>query len=274
MYGFHIDSSIENICEQLKNANKLGCNIVQLFVFNLLKNMKEYIKFENLLKKYNMSCYVHASYTINLCKNWDEYSWWINEFIEEIKIANMIGAKGIIIHLGKKKELTIEESMNNMFSSLTYIHNKTIKYENIKILIETSSGQGSEVCYTINDLGKFYDKINKNKYLKNRFGICLDTCHIFVSGHDIRENIMINKFLKTFDKIIGIDNIKLVHLNDSKKDIGSKIDRHENIGYGCIGKKNLIKIAKHFYDNDIPIILETPNIKLKNDIIILKKIFK
>ena len=138
---------------------------------------------------------------------------------------------------------------------------KTKKYQNIKIFIETSTGQGNEMCYKLADLAHFYKKLsaNNSSSIRNRFGICLDTCHIFASGIDIRTPATIIKFFKKFDKMIGIKHIKLCHFNDSKNDLGSMIDRHEDIGKGFIGMTALLFIKKLLYKKNIPMILETPN---------------
>ena len=137
--------------------------------------------------------------------------------------------------------------------------------------METSSGQGSELCYKIENLAYFYNKLSKhkNENIRNRFGICVDTCHIYVSGHDIRSLNAINKYLDTFNKLIGLEHIKLIHLNDSKQDIGTKIDRHENIGKGYIGKKGLLIFISIFKHLEVPIILETPKNYLEQDIKII-----
>ena len=254
--GIHIkNNNKDNIYEKIKHIYDNNGRIIQLFVNNI-KNINEVC---NYLKKYNMLCVVHASYTINISQPWNKYSWWVQKFILEIECASKLNAFGIVIHLGKQLNLSFEEAINNMYSLLLYVHKLTNKTK-VKILIETSSGQGSEMCYKIEQLAYFYNKfkMNKNKEIKNRFGLCVDTCHIFVSGSNIKNIKSVKKYFDTFDKLIGINEIKLIHLNDSKNDINTKLDRHENIGYGFIGDKSLLFIAKMFIYLSTPIILETP----------------
>ena len=273
LIGSHINSNLESIINDTQRVYNNGGNLVQLFVNISSKKAKLYYKkFNNFLIINKIKCIVHASYTINCAQNWDYYSWWINQFIMEIHIANDIGAFAIVIHLGKQLDLSIEECLNNMITSLLYVHNQTIKYKNIKILIETSTGQGSELCYKLEDLSYFYNKFSKhnNKEIVNRFGLCVDTCHIFAAGYDITNKNNIKIYFDQFDKLIGLQNIKLIHLNDSKKDIGSHIDRHANIGYGFIGKHTLLLIANIFKKLNVPIILETPYNKQIDDIILIK----
>ena len=269
MFGFHIDSNTNNILDNAKYVKKTKCNMLQLFV-DPMKKKNIYDNFSKYLKANNIECVVHASYTINCARDWNDYSWWIKRFILEIEYAEIINAFAIVIHLGKQLDLSQEESYNNMYTSLLHVHNKT-KNSNVKILLETSSGQGSELCYKIENLAYFYNKLSKhkNENIRNRFGICVDTCHIYVSGHDIRSLNAINKYLDTFNKLIGLEHIKLIHLNDSKQDIGTKIDRHENIGKGYIGKKGLLIFISIFKHLEVPIILETPKNYLEQDIKII-----
>lgn len=275
MIGAHIDNDINNLIKSSTIIKKTGGNCVQIFVNVMNKKQHEYEKFKQYLNKNNMKCIVHASYTINCAQNWSEYSWWIKQFIEEIKIANMINASGIVIHLGKQLKLTKEEALNNMYSSLLYVYSKTI-HTNVKILIETSTGQGSEICYKLEDLAYFYRKIlsHKNKTIKTRIQLCVDTCHIFAAGYDIRNKSTIHQYLDKFNELIGLEHIKLIHLNDSKYDIEQKLDRHENLGKGYIGKHALLYFSKIFINLNVPIILETPNDNILNDLSKLKTIAK
>ena len=261
LFGFHINSSYDMIIKELKKAKNTNANIIQLFIDpSHSQNNNLYINFRDMLISYNIKCIVHASYTINLAKHWDTYSPHIIQLIEEIKMATLINAIGIVIHLGKTLELSQAEALNNMYSSLLYIHNQTKEISNIKIFIETSSGQGSEMCFLINDFAHFFKKfIRINPTINDRFRICIDTCHIFASGYDIRNKKTITNYLNLFEKLIGIKYIGLIHLNDSKNDLNSHLDRHESIGKGYIGKNGLKIFADFFKKLNVPIILETPN---------------
>lgn len=257
LIGSHIDD-IDNIPD--------NANIIQLFKNEKILNKKNRHVIDNKI--------VHASYSINLANTWNEYSWWIDLLVSEILYANEINAQYVVVHLGKQLKLSKEEAFNNMFTSLLHIHNETYKKaQNVSILLETSSGQGTETCFNLEELSYFYKKISthKNNNFKNRFGLCLDTCHIFVAGYDITTTKKIKLFLQKFDKLIGINHIKLIHLNDSKQKLGSMVDRHENLGLGHIGKKPLACIAKFFIKQDVPIILETPYKYHKQEISYLKK---
>lgn len=270
--GVHIGSSLLRIMNTAQFMKEKGANIVQLFVSPLKELDKKYslmyTEFADFLKRNHIKCVVHASYTINLATAWDEYSAWLVLFIEEIKLANKIGAEGIVVHMGKSLELTQADAYNNMYSSLLYVHNQTLNCKDTKILLETSSGQGSEICFKLEDFAYFFKKLsrNKNEAIVNRFGICVDTCHIFAAGYDLTSKALVYMYLEAFEELIGLRHIKLIHLNDSRKEVGSNVDRHENIGQGKIGKEGLLIFANYFKNLNVPIILETPYEKILDDL--------
>lgn len=271
LIGVHIDNILDIVNILAKNKLYENIDLVQTFV-NATTDYtdKKYDKVKKHILERNIKISIHASYSINLSKQWNENDWWIQQFINEINAAHTLNAFCIVIHTGKKLQLSEPVSINNMYSSLLFIHEKTKHNNSVKILIETPSGQGTELLTQLEDLcnflKKFYNHPDSN--IKNRFGMCFDTCHVFAAGYDIR---LINKqtsSIKIMDIIhnsIGIDKIKLCHINDSKKDLGSKRDRHENIGIGMIGIKPIMHIVKFMKILEIPMILETPNIRLDYD---------
>ena len=265
MKGIHINSDTKHIFEEAEKVYKNGGNCIQLFV-NISKSKDIYEKFNNFLISKKIVPIVHASYTINIAQEWNYHSWWVKQLITEIEFASIINSYAIVIHLGKKLNIpTDEEVINNMFSCLLYVHNQT-KNLNVKILLETSSGQGSETCFTLEKLAHFFRKFSNhnNKKISNRFGLCIDTCHIFQAGYDIRNKILVKTFLDLFDELIGIKYIKLIHLNDSKNDINLHLDRHENINLGFIKKEGLLEFITSL--KNVPVILETPYNKIYDDL--------
>jgi deoxyribonuclease-4 len=268
MYGLHIDSNPKLLNNQLKKYKKLKC--IQLFVSIDKKYKSNYEELKNLAKKYNIQLIVHASYTINIAQKWDEYSWWINQLIIEINIAHEIGARFIVLHLGKSLDIDLSVALNNMYSALMFVANK-IKNINVKILLETSSGQGSEMCIKLEDLSKFINKLllHKNINISEKFGICIDTCHIFSAGYDINTKQTVFEYIKKFDELIGIKNIKLFHLNNSKTKVGSNVDRHDNLEHGTIMLNGLKEIIKFGFKLNIPLILETPDEYINDDLYLL-----
>lgn len=264
LFGAHIGA--ENIITNAKIVKQVGGNFVQLFLTHpgeqiVEQRDEELANFKKYLDENSMKCVVHSSYMHNLARDWDQYSWWIVNLELEIQYAHKIGAIGLVIHFGKKLLLSTEEGYNNMFSSLVYLHNKTKQYSDVKLLLETSTGQGTELCFKIEDLAHFYKKIKNNPLadLKNRIKLCVDSCHIFSAGYDIRKKNGAKLYLETFEELIGLHYIHLIHLNDSKVDLGSQVDRHASIGKGYIGYEGLKYFFDFFKKLDIPIVLETPN---------------
>ena len=273
MYGIHINSDPDIIGDELNKYKKLKC--LQLFVNINPKYKSIYDSFKSLVADNKTNLIVHLSYTINIANTWDEYSWWITQLIMEIKLANHIGAKYAVLHLGKSLDIDLKLALNNMYSTLLYVAMQIDKLD-IKILLETSSGQGSEMCITLDELSKFINKLlnNNNNKIVERYGICVDTCHIYNAGYDLNTIKDVYNYFKEFDLKIGIKNIKLVHLNNSKTDLGSNIDRHDNLEKGKIKMNGIEEIIKFCFKLDIPIILETPDEYIIDDLNIINKIFK
>ena len=135
------------------------------------------------------------------------------------------------------------------------------------ILIETGAGQGTQICTTIKEIAKFYKKFNKlPKDYRDRIGLCFDTCHMFASGYDLTTPDKIDQLINQWDELIGWENVKLIHLNDSKNPLGSKVDRHASIGSGQIGKEGLGYFYQQMYLRKIPVVLETPSEKHKQEL--------
>jgi deoxyribonuclease IV len=245
-----------------ENITKLGGNLLQIFIIPGKKYKTMYATF----KSNKIKIFVHASYLNNLCRPWDKYSWWISNLINEIDKATQVNAEGVVLHFGKTVGQSIEESYNNMFTSLLYVHTQTLG--KCKILLETPAGQGTEICSDLDSMSYFYNKIQNCNLdsFKKRIKICVDTCHIFSAGYNISNRKGIEKYFKAFDLKIGIKNINLIHLNDSKTKFKSHVDRHESLGDGFIGYNSIEFIYNFFKKQNIPIILETPEVNHKIEI--------
>ena len=270
LIGTHVKSDYKDLINGAKIVHQNGGNLIQIFANKFSKiATEEYEKLGSYLKQANMKCVIHASYTINLAQNWDYHSWWLKQFLLEIKIAELIGAVCIVVHLGKQLNIETAVATNNMYTSLIYILSKSSS-SNIRILLETSAGQGSEMFFNLDELGTFIKKFSSTQFA-DRIGICIDTCHIFSAGYDIRGKTNIVKFIEKLNSTVGINVVKLVHLNDSSNDFNARIDRHANFGKGYIGSESIITIAKFFNKLNIPLVLETPTESMYDDLIILKK---
>jgi len=272
-YGAHM--SIKNgIPSAIKEINELGGNMIQIFVSNPMStkfsidktkwNEKNCNLIRSTLEEYDSKMVIHLPYVINLAKPLPPNMancWWINMICNQLIISDLINSIGCVVHVGKHLDLTVQEGIDNMCEGLKYVINFIIKNElKSYIILETAAGQGSELLTTKNssldDFANFYNLFTDNEKLHIK--ICVDTCHIFAAGYDIREKKQVKEFFDEFNTQIGIENIALIHLNDSKTDCGSCVDRHENLGEGKIGIKGLRHFIRYAIYYHIPTVLETP----------------
>ena len=197
---------------------------------------------------------VHAPFIVNLANNKDErkYNFYISFMKNEINRCKELGIHKMVFHPGSRTDLDKEVALDNIVFGLNAIMKDVNDFD---LLIEFMSGKGTEVGCTIEDIKYIMDNINVDNVR-----VCLDTCHINDAGYDISK---FDEFLDLFDKNIGIDKIKCVHINDSLNPIGSHKDRHANIGYGTIGFDNLISVIYNKRLKGIPMILETPYVNDK-----------
>lgn len=273
--GCHLSSS-GGFFAMAKAAVSIGANTFQFFSRNPRGgrgkeiDSKDIENFLHITKENNFAKVVaHAPYTMNLCSSADhicEFS--KNIFAEDLEKLENIPGNFYNFHPGSHTGQGVEIGIQKITDAL----NEILKVnQSTTVLLETMAGKGSEVGGNFNELKKIIDNIK----LKDKIGVCLDTCHIFDSGYDIVNNL--EGVLEEFDKIIGIEKLKAIHLNDSKNPCGSKKDRHEKIGKGNIGLKAFERIINHKHLSCLPFILETPQEDLKgyaNEISVLKRMSK
>ena len=198
---------------------------------------------------------IHAPYIINLAQGNEEKRKCAVEFLSnEMNTMVSVGARYIVVHPGAHMQQGIDTGLELIAKSLKQILNNTA-YDDTYICIETMSGKGSECCSKFEEIRTLLEYLNYN----NRICVCLDTCHIHDAGYDIVNEY--EKVINDFDQIIGLDRLKVLHINDSKNECGTHKDRHENFGLGKIGFETLMKFVYDDRFKNIPKILETPYIK-------------
>lgn len=217
---------------------------------NLTLKAYEIMKENNIMLE---NVIIHAPYIINIANSVDLEKWEFgkNFLRTEIERAEKLGIKYIVLHPGSSVGAPVEVALNRVVKALNSV---LLESDNIVICIETMAGKGNEVGRNIDELKYIIDNIS----LKDKIGVCLDTCHLNDSGVDISK---FDEYLDEFDSKIGINKIHVVHVNDSKNFLGSHKDRHENLGYGTIGYDNLINVIYNKRLENIPKILETPYIE-------------
>ena len=192
---------------------------------------------------------VHAPYIINLAndKDPDKYKFSVSFLQEELERCELLGIRYLVLHPGSRVGLGVDTAISNIAKGLNMI----LGTHPVTILLETMAGKGTEVGTTLEELKRIMDLVDDKEHL----GVCLDTCHLNDSGYDMSK---FDSFLDQFDKIIGIEKIGCVHVNDSKNPLGAHKDRHENIGFGTIGFDTLVSIIYNKRLENVPKILETP----------------
>jgi deoxyribonuclease-4 len=257
-----------------KDALSIGANTFQFFTRNPRGSKAKNIdkddarKLLDLLKENKFGKLIgHAPYTLNICSSDDRTREFALEVMEDdLKRMEFLPNNFYNFHPGSHTKQGVEAGMEIIISAL----NKIITPEqSTTILLETMSGKGTEIGKTFDEIKEIIDGVE----LKEKIGVCLDTCHIYDSGYDIVNDL--NGVLNEFDKIIGLDKLYAIHLNDSKNPFASRKDRHETIGNGHIGLEAIGKIINHQDLYNLPFFLETPN-ELEGhleEIKILRKIY-
>lgn len=204
------------------------------------------------MKEYGLSnIVVHAPYIINIANTTKPEVFNLGvEFLQsEIERTEALGAKDIVLHPGAHVGAGEEKGIQKIIEGL----NEVLTNNNdVRIALETMAGKGSECGKTFEELAQIIDGVNHNE----RLSVCFDTCHTNDAGYNVKDDF--DGVLNEFDKIVGIDRIKVLHVNDSKNPQGARKDRHENIGFGSIGYDALHYIVHHDAFKDVPKILETP----------------
>ncbi|HCY9428948.1 TPA: deoxyribonuclease IV [Staphylococcus aureus] len=209
-------------------------------------------KGHEVMEKYGLSnIVVHAPYIINIANTTkpETFNLGVDFLQQEIERTQAIGAKDIVLHPGAHVGAGVDAGINKIIEGLNEVLTND---NNVRIALETMAGKGTEIGRSFEELARIIDGVHNNE----RLSVCFDTCHTHDAGYNVKEDF--DGVLNEFDKIIGVDRIKVVHVNDSKNDRGAQKDRHENIGFGYIGFYALNYIVHHDSFKDIPKILETP----------------
>ena len=226
-------------------------------------------KLNELMKEKNFAkILAHAPYTLNACAEKEyvrEFAY--NTMLDDLKRMEFVPGNLYNFHPGSHVGQGMEKGIELISSLLNSI---LWKEQTTTVLLETMAGKGSEVGSKFEELREIIDRVE----LQEKMGVCLDTCHVYDGGYDIVNDL--DGVLTEFDKIIGLDRLKAIHINDSKNPFSSHKDRHEKIGEGSIGTEAFERIINHPALRDLPFFLETPNELdgYANEIALLKSLYK
>jgi deoxyribonuclease-4 len=260
--GAHVSASggVENAPV---NAHQICAKAFALFT----KNQKQWFSkplteqninlFKENCEKYSFKpehILPHDSYLINLgnpvVENLKKSR---SAFLDEIRRCELLGLDRLNFHPGSHlKQISEEECLDTIAESINITFDKT---KGVLAVIENTAGQGTNLGYKFEHLKYIIDRVED----KSRMGVCLDTCHSFAAGYDIKSEEGYNKTFEEFDRIVGFEYLKGMHINDSKKDLATRVDRHDSLGKGFLGEDVFIRIMNDPRFDNIPLILETPD---------------
>jgi deoxyribonuclease IV len=263
LLGAHVLVS-GGLASAITKAEEFGFTAIQIFTRNNNRwaskplSEKEIVDFKEAMANSKVEVVVsHDSYLINLCaiipENMEKSH---AAFYDELERCELLGIPYLNFHPGSHGGQGEDVGMQKIAESLNILHQKTKGYK-VKSMLEATAGQGNALGYKFEQLAKIIELVDE----KERMCVCIDTAHIYAAGYDIKDPIHYKQVMKDFDDIIGLDLLKCIHMNDSKKALGSRVDRHDHIGKGEIGLEGFTNIMNDKRLEKVAMILETPKEK-------------
>ncbi|HET8847779.1 MAG TPA: deoxyribonuclease IV [Nitrososphaeraceae archaeon] len=271
--GFHV-SIAGGIQNSITNALDIGCTAFQIFTRSPRQwQSKDLVEtdvelFKTNLKKSGIeknSVAVHMPYLPNLSgPDGELFEKSLSSFTSELIRCSQLGIEFLVIHLGSHKDMGRDHGVKQLLKSCGEAVDKyksTFKKNlDVTILLENSAGQKGSIGSKLEELGEILDKLSSKS-----FCVCLDTCHAFASGYDLSTEEACKGFISEFDDTVGLESLKFIHLNDSKYEIGSHLDRHELFGHGKIGSKGLSTIINDKKMGNVPMVMEPEFVSIEED---------
>lgn len=270
-FGAHIstagDGSASGLALAIDRAVELKCQTMQIFLGPPARwqgsplTSRDVSAFRSKSAEANIfPILAHSIYLINLASPVDSlYEKSRAAFLDELTRTDALGMDFLVVHPGTHKGAGESAGLKRIADALSWASRKRPKGK-AQILLETTAGQGTALCSRFEHLAYLLENVNGGR----RLGVCLDTCHMFVAGYDIKSRKGYQDTMNEFDALVGIEHIRAIHVNDSKGALGSHLDRHENIGKGRLGTKAFGRIVRDARFADLPMILETPKTDSRN----------
>jgi deoxyribonuclease-4 len=267
-FGFHV-SIAGGFGNVLERAREVKCETIQMFSSNprgwsIAKlDPDDVAKFRADMKDSGISpMFVHAPYLPNLAATGVEGRRVVKALVTQVERCGELGVPFLVTHTGKAMGADEATAISRIVKNVDSI--LAAAPEGVVFLLENTAGMGSEVGYRFEHLAAIIGKVKK----REQVGVVLDTAHTFESGYEVRTKTGLDETLRQFDRLVGLSRLHMLHLNDSKTDFGSRVDRHWHIGEGKIGKQGMGQIINHPLLKNLPAIMETPQhtkrLNLKN----------
>ncbi|MFM7542248.1 MAG: deoxyribonuclease IV [Actinomycetales bacterium] len=277
--GAHVPTSGGMAKRSIEYATTIKAEAIQVFASNPRgwampePNPQADSKFRELAEQLDIETYVHAPFLINLgSPTQSTYENSLASTAYSLKRGAEIGAKGVVIHTGSAvDENHVAKAWRQIAKGVTPILKK-LKPDDPWLLLEPTAGQGQSLVRKLEDLNNYFEALEWHP----KVGVCLDTCHVYAAGHDIKTKGGMKKTIDLLVEIVGVERIQLIHANDSMDVLGSLKDRHQNLGEGEIGKQPFAELLEHPAISNAPLILETPGEEPEHgsEVALLKKLRK
>lgn len=245
----------------VQRAQMAGCGCLQIFTKNnnqwraKIITQEEAEQFRRAVQTASIrASLAHDSYLINLASP-DRALWKrsVDSFVEELQRAEILGIPLVVTHPGAHTSASVEQGLRNVVRAINEVHRQTRDLR-AQCLLETTAGQGTSLGWRFEQLAAIFDRVRE----PDRLGVCFDTCHVFAAGYPMAEKKDYLATLRQFDRCVGIGRIRAFHLNDSQREIGSRVDRHAHIGRGKMGLAPFRNLLADRRFRKIPMYLETP----------------
>jgi len=258
--GAHMSIS-GGLHKALLRGKELGCDTIQMFTKSNMQwkardlTGKEIEQFKQTQGETGINPVVgHDTYLINLASpDKETHKKSVDSFTMELLRSDALGLPYLVMHPGAHMDKGEAWGLKRIAASLNSVF-KATRGTKVQVLLETTAGQGSNLGYRFEHLAQIMDMVDAPE----RIAVCYDTCHAFVAGYDIRTKKAYNATMREFDRIVGLKKLKVFHINDAKTDLGSRVDRHEHIGKGLLGRDAFRFVLTDARFKNAPKILETP----------------
>ncbi|MBI3923065.1 MAG: deoxyribonuclease IV [Armatimonadetes bacterium] len=268
LLGAHIPTA-GGLFKAPERGKEIGCEAIQLFTKSpnqwSAKPLadEDVVKYRASLKASGIKPVVaHDAYLINLAApDKSNLKKSRDAFLDELRRCELADIPYLVTHLGSHLGTGEEQGLKRLSESLRWVLGKTKGFK-VTILLETTAGQGTGLGYRFEHLRTVMDAVES----PDRVGVCLDTCHIFAAGYDIRDKTSYRKTMKEFGAVVGFKSLRCIHANDAKKPLGSRVDRHEHIGQGEIGLEGFRLLVNDPKLRKLPMLLETPEAETMHEV--------